>query len=243
MPNREEIHNCAEKLLSSTVLAGNVAATLTTALTGANNDLVFTAKVGGAGGNAITVAYVDPSGNNQALAVTVAELAISVSLATGAGGAITSTASQILAAINADATAKMLVTASLAAGNDGSGVVIAMAATNLAGGDSTVITSAALDTFGFDSGHFNLHFGAVAPAPTTIAVTESDDDSTYTAAPATSVISDYDTTASLVNKTVRIAYVGNKRYAKIAVTPSAATDLTISGHTGYAFAKPVQNPL
>jgi hypothetical protein len=64
----------------------------------------------------------------------VAGSAITVHLATGSGGAITSTATQIRNAINADAEAKALVTASLAPGNSGAGVVTAMAATNLAGG-------------------------------------------------------------------------------------------------------------
>ena len=122
--------------------AAAVAATLSTALTGDNNDLTFTAVVPGAAGNQLEVAYVDPSGNNQTLAVTVADGVISVSLATGAGGAITSTANDILAAVNADATAGTLVTASLKTGNTGAGVVTAMSATNLSGGsNASTLTS------------------------------------------------------------------------------------------------------
>ena len=109
-----------------------VKAVLTTALTGVNNDLTFLAKTAGAAGNDITVALVDPSGNDQDLAVTVSDNAISVSLATGEDGAITSTAREVRDAVNADSEAAALVAASLAPGNDGSGVVTALAAANLA---------------------------------------------------------------------------------------------------------------
>ena len=111
-----------------------VKAVLTTALAGVNNDLTFLAKTGGTAGNGITVALVDPAGNDQALDVTVIASAITVHLATGVGGAITSTATQVKNAINADVEAKALVTASVAPGNSGAGVVIALAPANLAGG-------------------------------------------------------------------------------------------------------------
>ena len=116
----------------SPVLAGR--AVLTTALTGVNNDLTFLAKTAGAAGNDITVALVDPSANDQDLAVTVTDSAIEVSLATGPAGAITSTARDVRDAVNTDSEAAALVAASLAPGNDGSGVVTALAAANLAGG-------------------------------------------------------------------------------------------------------------
>lgn len=111
-----------------------VAASLTTNLTGANNDFVVTAKQAGVIGNHIEVALVDPAGNDQALAVTVADGVITVSLATGPAGAITSTAANVIAAINGNADAKKLVVASLKAANDGTGVVTALAAANLTGG-------------------------------------------------------------------------------------------------------------
>lgn len=111
-----------------------VPAVYTTALTGTNNDLTFLAKTAGTAGNSITVALVDPSANDQALSVDVAGSAISVNLATGPGGAITSTATQVKNAVNADAEAKALVTASIAPGNSGAGVVTALTAKNLAGG-------------------------------------------------------------------------------------------------------------
>jgi hypothetical protein len=102
------------------------------------------------------------------------------------------------------------------------------------------VTSASLDTKGFDSAHFNLAYGATAPTPTSVTVEESDDDSTFAAAPATSVVDDSGTHA--VSKTSRIAYVGNKRYARVVVVQSASTILTITGHMGYAEQKPTANP-
>ena len=120
----------------------SVHASLTTALAGANNDLIFTAREEGAVGNDIDTTYVDPAGNNAVLAVTVdpATDSISVSLATGAGGAITSTAAQIAAAIRAHGEADDLVEVANAAANNGTGIVIAMATTPLAGGADTAQT-------------------------------------------------------------------------------------------------------
>lgn len=112
---------------------GMVKAALTTALTGTNNDLIFTAKMAGPVGNNIRVRYV-VSGLNTPLSVSVSVNDITVNVATDGAGAATSTANSILAAVNADATAKTLVTASLAAANDGTGVVTALAFTNLTGG-------------------------------------------------------------------------------------------------------------
>jgi len=111
-----------------------VPAVLTTALTGANNDLTFLAVTPGTAGNSITVKLTDPSGNNQALSVSVVSNDIDVSLATGAGGAITSTARQVRNALNADTSAAAKITTDIAPGNTGYGIVTAMAKTNLAGG-------------------------------------------------------------------------------------------------------------
>lgn len=115
-----------------------VDATLTTALTGANNDLVYTAVAPGAVGNAITVAYVN-AGVSKPLVVTVTGDAISVQLATNGSSVITSTASQVLAAIIASVAASALVTAALAPANTGAGLVTILSATNLTGGTGTNI--------------------------------------------------------------------------------------------------------
>lgn len=115
--------------------AGTTAAALTTALTGTNNDLVYTSKVTGPTGNSITVAYV-VSGNSTTLLVTVTGSAISVRVATDGSGNPTSTAAQIAAAIAASTAANALVSVANAGGNDGSGVVTALTATALTGGSS-----------------------------------------------------------------------------------------------------------
>ncbi|MEY2656079.1 MAG: hypothetical protein RLZZ524_3107 [Pseudomonadota bacterium] len=119
-------------------------ATINVNPTGNDNGLTFTARQYGAGGNAITVTYVDPGANDAALAVTVAGNAIRVSLKTGVAGAIESTAAEVLAAIEAHGAANELVTVAIMTsdsgdGDDGSGVVTAIASTALAGGAGTGI--------------------------------------------------------------------------------------------------------
>jgi flagellar hook protein FlgE len=106
-------------------------AALTTAF-GADNDLTFTAVNYGGEGQDITVEYLDPGAANQPLSISLTGDAVTVNLATDAGGAITSTAAQIMAALNADVSVSALMTTSLASATGG-GVVPAMAATNLAG--------------------------------------------------------------------------------------------------------------
>lgn len=119
---------------------GAIAATLTTALAGANNDLKYTAKVEGTVGNATTVRYV-VAGANTVLSVAVVGAAITVNSATSGASAATSTAADVLAAVQASAAASALVKVENAAGNDGTGVITALAATNLAGG-AQAVTSA-----------------------------------------------------------------------------------------------------
>lgn len=113
---------------------GAESATLTTNLSGTNNDLVFTSKSKNESANAISVKYTDPYATNRSLSVAVTGNAINISLATNSSGAITTTAAQIIAAIAASSPASALVTAANATGNDGSGIVTTMAQTNLSGG-------------------------------------------------------------------------------------------------------------
>jgi hypothetical protein len=80
------------------------------------------------GGNDITAQIVDPGANSSPLSVSVTGKAIKVSAATDATGAITSTAKQVVDAINANADAKALVGAALYRTNAGAGVVTAQAA-------------------------------------------------------------------------------------------------------------------
>ena len=113
-----------------------------------DNGLTFTAKTYGAAGNSINIRYTDPAANDAALSVSVAGPAITVSLATGGAGAITSTAAQVKDAVDASAAASALVsvavmTSDSGVADDGSGVVTAMAATSLASGAGTGIGAVA----------------------------------------------------------------------------------------------------
>lgn len=117
-------------------------ATATLDPTGDDNSLIFTARGYGAGGNAISVTYADPGGTTAALAVSVFRQAITVSLARAASS-ITTTASQVKAAIEAHGEANSLVTVALDEADDnfddGSGVVTAITKTALEGGAGTGI--------------------------------------------------------------------------------------------------------
>jgi hypothetical protein len=138
--------------ISATASGGSaVQATLSTNLTGSNNDLTYTAVTGGTAGNSITVAYVDPSANDAVLSVGVAGSAITVNLATGVAGAITSTAALIAAAITASVPASALVTVANKTSNDGTGVVIALSATPLAGGLAAPVAAVVETTPGVDA--------------------------------------------------------------------------------------------
>jgi hypothetical protein len=116
-------------------------ATLDVNPTGTDNALTFTAVEYGPGGNDISIAYVDPGGTTASLAVTVERKAITVSLARAAN-AITTTAAQIVTAIEAHAGASELVTVEVdtsdsGSEDDGSGVVTAFARDYLQGGTGT----------------------------------------------------------------------------------------------------------
>lgn len=106
---------------------------LTTALAGTNNDLTFTSTVADSAGNSVRVRYV-VAGVSTPLSVSVAGNDITVNVATNGASAATSTAAQVRDAVNASAAASALVAAANAAGNDGTGVVAALAFTNLTGG-------------------------------------------------------------------------------------------------------------
>ncbi|WP_193214799.1 hypothetical protein [Luteolibacter marinus] len=111
--------------------AATVQATATTALAGANNDLVFTAVPAGRLGNAVAIFYVDGDDPNAALDVSIykfgngqdATWRVEVVMATDGAGVVTSTAAQVKAAIEAHAEASELVTVAHAPGNDGSGTI------------------------------------------------------------------------------------------------------------------------
>lgn len=121
------------------------ASALTMDSTNALADVTLTAATTGLVGNGISAQFVDPGAAGQALTVTVAGSAITVNLATDAGSNITSTAAQIAAAINADPAASAL--ASAAPEGVGTGVVNALAQTNLAGGVDATTYSTSLSVY------------------------------------------------------------------------------------------------
>lgn len=129
------------------------AATLTTNLTGDNNDIVFTAKTGGSRsgpGNDIAIRYINPGATTVACTVAVSELTdalktqeIAVTLKHD-GTSITALASDVKTAIENSAAAAALVTMAYANSDTGAGVVTAMASTSLTGGKQKLaVTSAA----------------------------------------------------------------------------------------------------
>jgi uncharacterized protein len=102
-----------------------VKATLLTGVIGTNNALTFTAKLLGTLGNAITVNLRAPTGNNVPLAITVTGRAIDVTLATGAGGTVTTTATQLTTAIAGNVAANALVGVANTGASTGAGIVAA----------------------------------------------------------------------------------------------------------------------
>jgi hypothetical protein len=83
------------------------------------------------GGNDVTAALVKPADPSSPLSVSVAGKAITVNLATDATGTVTSTAAQVVDAINASPAAAALVTATKFRTNAGAGVVTPTATTAL----------------------------------------------------------------------------------------------------------------
>jgi hypothetical protein len=107
---------------------------LVTGVVGNNNAIRWSAKQRGPAGRQVNVALV-VAGNNTPLSVAVQnQFDVVVNVATDGAGAATSTAAQVIAAVNADADASQLVQAANEGASDGTGVVAAVAQANLAGG-------------------------------------------------------------------------------------------------------------
>jgi hypothetical protein len=136
-------------------------ATLSTALAGGNNDLVWTAVTGGEAGNALTVEYIDPAGADAGSIALVGN-AIEVTLA-HSGAAITATADDIKLLVLASPAVSAVVTAEDDAGNDGSGVVTAMAAAPLIGGADLTAIYGPFESarFAQDNGDLNVNFEVI----------------------------------------------------------------------------------
>lgn len=97
---------------------------------------------------------------------------------------------------------------------------------------TTATTTATLDTQNYDAASFHIRIGGTAPAPTSVVMNESDDDSTYTVVSAAEQIGEEDITGWAINKTLRLGYVGTKRYVQLVITPSASTIVGVSGLLG-----------
>lgn len=120
----------------SRAIFGNVfasaCATLTTSQSARDADLTFEAIASGSGGNSITVQYTAGATAGSEI-VAVATNAITVQIATGV-----STASQVLTALQGSTDAMALITARLARGQSGAGVVTVNASPlSLSGGGTT----------------------------------------------------------------------------------------------------------
>lgn len=104
-----------------------------------NSHITVIHTAGGDDGNNITITLADPGGNNQVLTLLVVANDITVSLATGPAGAITSTAAEVAQAINEDLDVQALnVWSKVKAGETGAGIVAPLAQTNLAGGADAI---------------------------------------------------------------------------------------------------------
>jgi uncharacterized protein len=111
-----------------------VKATLQLGAVGSNDAILLTSVLSGELGNAVSISLADPKTASATLAVLVSGRAITVSLATDADGAITSTATAVIAALTASVDASALVTAVGVAGSTGAGVLAARRRVSLAGG-------------------------------------------------------------------------------------------------------------
>ena len=105
--------------------------------TASDADLTLTAKSRHIGTDKISITLVDPSTSSGALSVSVSGRDITVTLATGATSAISSTAAQVKTAIEGDSDANALVTVALETA--GTGVVDAITKTTLDGQKSLTV--------------------------------------------------------------------------------------------------------
>ena len=112
---------------------------LATAMTGANNDIVVMSRQSGTSPS-WTLTLADPAANNASLSVSKSGNNITVNLATNGSGTITSTASQVVAALNSDDDSAPYVYAIVKTGDTGEGVVTALAQTALTSWTGTTPT-------------------------------------------------------------------------------------------------------
>lgn len=139
------------------------AATLTTAMTGADNDITLTANAAGASGNDYSIELLAGSGTTQSLVVSTTDNLKFTVLLRRAANAIATTATELVAALVAYPPFDDLITAEVKAGDSGAGVVTALAEASLAGGgDNFAITTTSADVVGLINTNpiFSPHFTA-----------------------------------------------------------------------------------
>lgn len=119
------------------VAGGDVAAKLETGKVADNNAITWTAVEGGTAGNKLSVEILN-TGKGKSLSVDVDGNKITVIAATNevGEGAITSTANDVIAAVEEHDTASQLVSVAKTGASSGAGVVAAVAKTSLAGGSA-----------------------------------------------------------------------------------------------------------
>lgn len=113
----------------------------------ANSKVKATTVAHGGDAEAVTLAIVDPEADSASLSVSVTGKAITVSAATDSDGVITSTAANVISAINGDTDASALVTAANGTGSNGSGVVAPVAATHVTGVAPLTVSDTTLQAF------------------------------------------------------------------------------------------------
>lgn len=150
------INEVVGKLGAEATPVDGVKAAVTIDMTNPNGDLTYTAKDYGTAGNSITVTHVDPSANDQSLAIAVDGTDITITLATDGSGTITSTANDIKTAIEADSEANALVAVTVE--GTGEGVVEAIAEDALEGGVD--VTAGAVGSLRFDDTNFYMKISA-----------------------------------------------------------------------------------
>jgi zinc carboxypeptidase/chitobiase/beta-hexosaminidase-like protein len=112
--------------LTNPAATGNLNATVAT------QAVILTSRAWGhEGGNDLTAEFVNPGAANQPLSVSFNGTDLRVTLATGATGALTSTAAQVVAAINASPAVSAKLVAQTYRGNAGAGTVQARPKGNL----------------------------------------------------------------------------------------------------------------
>jgi phage tail sheath protein FI len=111
-----------------------VKASLQIGVVGSNNALTFASKLDGELGNSSSLTLVKPAGNNVPLSIAVNGRDVTVTLATGASNALTTTATQLKTAIEANPAAHALFTITNTGASTGAGVVAALRRATLSGG-------------------------------------------------------------------------------------------------------------